>query len=273
MIDKHAKGFGLIELMIAITLGLFLIAGLYTLLGSSQQSYALNRANSSLSNSGQRVTQLLANVLQQSGFINYQRRLQNQIFPAAVLPARAPLSDINWRVEQSVEGGDNLTSSGLLAGSDRLSLRFYGSSINDNDPAQPNNLTADGRMFNCNGDVVGNDTLLTLSLFVNNSGELMCQDSMNNTVVMERNIESLQFRFRRASNQQGFVSADKIGADNWPDVVAVEYALLVAMPSGQGVQALPRTYQLLDTSITTAADRQVRQLLTGSMTLQNQQGE
>ena len=187
--------------------------------------------------------------------------------------ASAPLAAINWAAEQSVEGANNLTASDFLTGSDRLSLRFYGSSIEDNDPGQPKNDATDGRMFNCNGAAIDNTTLLTLSLYVNSDGELICQDNMSDPVVMARNIESLQFRYRRASNLQGFVTADQIGAGNWPDVVAVEYALLAAMPSGQGVAALARTYQLLDVTLETAADRQVRQLVTGSIMLQNQPGE
>ena len=92
---------------------------------------------------------------------------------------------------------------------------------------------------------------------------------MGNSVVMDRNIESLQFRFRRSGNDEPFVTADNVGAANWASIVAVEFSVLASMPSGQRVEATARDYQLLDKSIDTAADRNLRQVLNGSITLRN----
>lgn len=259
MMQNRVRGFGLVEIMIAIVLGLFLVMGLYTMLSSSQQSYALGRANSSLSNSGQRVNQLIWNQLHQAGFVNYQRRLLNQPLPAAN----------GWLKNQSVSGDNDLNTAGVMADTDRLRIRFRGSSVGDNDPAQSAVTTADGRMVNCNGTAIGNTQLLTVTLFVNTSNELICEDSMGNSVVMDRNIESLQFRFRRSGNDEPFVTADNVGAANWASIVAVEFSVLASMPSGQRVEATARDYQLLDKSIDTAADRNLRQVLNGSITLRN----
>ena len=254
-----ARGFGLVEIMIAIVLGLFLLVGLYTMLSSSQQSYALGRANSNLGGSGQRVTQLVWNQLHQAGFINYQRRLLNLPLPAAGV----------WAKNQSVRGENDLAVGGVMANTDRITLRFWGSSIGDNDPTQAAYTTTDGRMFSCNGTPVANTQLVAISLFVNGNGELICQDNIGPAIVMERNIESLQFRYRLSGPHDTFVTANTIAAADWPNVVAVEFSLLVAMPSGQGVQALARNYQLLDKQIAAAADRNIRRVLNGSITIKN----
>ena len=78
MRSHNQNGFTLIELMIGIVLALFIVGGLYTMLGSSQLSYALTRANNALNGSGQRVTQLIWNHLHQAGYINYQRQIISQ---------------------------------------------------------------------------------------------------------------------------------------------------------------------------------------------------
>lgn len=266
MIRQQSRGFTLVELMIGIVLALFIVGGLYTMLGSSQLSYALTRANNSLNGSGQRVTQLIWNHLHQAGYVNYQRQIMRWQLPAG----GTSLSASKWTQGQSLFAENNITGvSGLLSNSDRLTLRFWGSSISDNDPAQPNNQGTDGRMFDCNGGFVTNQDLVQITLYVNSSGDLICQDNRNHSLVMERNIASLQFRFRRAGTNQQFVTANVLTAATWPTVEAIEFGVLTTQASGQGVKAKARSYQILEQSVNAAADNLIRQSLTGSITLKN----
>lgn len=266
MIRQNNKGFTLIELMIGIVLALFIVGGLYTMLGSSQLSYALTRANNVLNGSGQRVTQLIWNHLHQAGYINYQRQILQRKLPAG----GTSLGVNNWTEGQSLFAENNITSvTGLQDNSDRLTIRFWGSSISDNDPAQLTNQATDGRMFDCNGEAISNQNLVQITLYVNSSGDLICQDNRNHTVVMERNIASLQFRFRLAGTNQQFVTANVLTAATWPTVEAIEFGVLTTQASGQGVKATAKTYQILEQSVATAADNIIRQSLTGSITLKN----
>ena len=266
MIQGQSKGFTLVELMIGIVLALFIVGGLYTMLGSSQLSYALSRANNALNGSGQRVTQLIWNHLHQAGYINYQRQILQRKLPAG----GTSLSASKWAEGQSLFAENNISAvAGILDNTDRLTLRFWGSSISDNDPAQLANQATDGRMFDCNGAFVTNQDLVQITLFVNSSGDLICQDNRNHTVVMERNIASLQFRFRRAGTNQQFVTANELTAATWPTVEAIEFGVLTTQASGQGVKATARSYQILEQRVNTAADNLIRQSLTGSITLKN----
>jgi prepilin-type N-terminal cleavage/methylation domain-containing protein len=266
MIRQQSKGFTLVELMICIVLALFIVGGLYTMLGSSQLSYALTRANNALNGSGQRVTQLIWNHLHQAGYVNYQRQIMQWTLPAG----GTSLGANNWTKGQSLFAENNITGvTGLLDNSDRLTLRFWGSSISDNDPAQLANQATDSRMFDCNGEAVSNQNLVQITLYVNSSGDLICQDNRNHTVVMERNIASLQFRFRRAGTNQQFVTANVLTAATWPTVAAIEFGVLTTQASGQGVKATARSYQILEQNVNAAADNLIRQSLTGSITLKN----
>jgi len=266
MIRQQSKGFTLVELVICIVLALFIVGGLYTMLGSSQLSYALTRANNALNGSGQRVTQLIWNHLHQAGYVNYQRQIMEWTLPAG----GASLGANNWTQGQSLFAENNITGvTGLQENSDRLTLRFWGSSISDNDPGQLNNQTTDGRMFDCIGEPVSNQNLVQITLYVNSSGDLICQDNRNHTVVIERNIASLQFRFRRAGTNQQFVTANVLTAATWPTVAAIEFGVLTTQASGQGVKATARSYQILEQNVNAAADNLIRQPLTGSITLKN----
>ena len=263
---RNQNGFTLIELMIGIVLALFIVGGLYTMLGSSQLSYALSRANNALNGSGQRVTQLIWNHLHQAGYVNYQRQIMRRQLPTG----GTSLGSNIWAEGQSLFAENNVTGvTGVMANTDRLTLRFWGSSISDNDPAQPTNQATDNRMFDCNGEPVSNQDLVQLTLYVSSAGELICKDNRSHTVVMERNIESLQFRFRRSGTNQQFVTANTLTAAMWPSVDAIEFGVLTTQASGQGVKATAKTYQILEQSVDAAADKLIRQSLTGSITLKN----
>ncbi|MCD8548146.1 MAG: PilW family protein [Aeromonadaceae bacterium] len=255
--------------MVAIAIGLFIIAGLYSMLSSSQQTYALSQANGQLTEAGRRVNRLLQNTLAQAGFINYQRlRLQNSL-PVATVASPT----VSWALGQSVEGSNDLTSTGTaLAGTDVLLMRFYGSSIEDNDSNAPS-ITADdpdGFLFDCSGNAMNNQKLVTLSLYVSPTKQLICADDQGNTQVLASGIESLQFRFLPDTSGASFVTADNI--TNWSGVMAVEYAFLASAASGQGIQSASQSYQLLDKSVTAGGDRLLRQVFSGNITLHNQGG-
>jgi len=258
---KQAQGFGLVELMVAIAIGLFIIAGLYSMLSSSQQTYALSQANGQLTESGRRVNRLLQNTLAQAGFINYQRLRLNHSLPVATVASPS----VSWTLGQSVSGSNDLASSGTaLAGTDVLLMRFYGSSIKDNDSNAASSTAdkPDGFLFDCSGNAMNNQKLVTLSLYVSPTKQLICADDQGNTQVLANDIESLQFRFLPDTTGASFVTADNI--TNWSGVMAVEYAFLASAASGQGIQSASQSYQLLDKSVTAGGDRLLRQVFSGN---------
>lgn len=256
---NRRQGFGLVEIMVAIVIALVLTLGLVSMLVSSQQGYALGRASHRLSDGNQRVVQLMQNLLLQTGYVNYQRRVLANDLPAAN----------GWLRGQGLRGEDGLTASGLLSGSDRLSLRFYGASVADNDPTKPNNMASDGRMSDCSGNPVSQQQLITLQLYVDASGQLICADNVNAPVVMARNIQSFQLRYLTNATGATFQPASALASTDWTAVTAVEFAMLAALPSGQSVAAQSKTWQVLDQSVTTATDRLMRQVLAGSVTVRN----
>lgn len=64
---KNARGFTLIELMIAMVLGLVLIGGVISVLLSNQQTYRTNNALSQLQDNARTAFELLARDIRQAG--------------------------------------------------------------------------------------------------------------------------------------------------------------------------------------------------------------
>lgn len=257
---RQQQGFGLVEIMVAIVLALLLTLGLVTMLVSSQQGYAIGRASHRLSDGGQRVVQLMQNLLLQSGYVNYQRRILSTGLPVAT----------DWLAGQGIKGDDALAGSGFLAGSDRLTVRYFGASVADSDPKQPTDTTGDGRMTDCRGNSVSREQLVVLQLYVNSSGQLICADNVDTApVVMAEHIQSFQLRYLTSAAGATFQPASAISGSAWKNVIAVEFAMLAAYPSGQQVPAQSRQWQLLDQTVNTPADRLMRQVLAGSVSLRN----
>lgn len=256
---KRLGGFGLVEIMVAIVVALMLTLGLVSMLVTSQQGYAIGRASHRLSDGGQRVVQLMQNLLLQAGYVNYQRRTLDTGLPAGG----------SWLAGQGLLGDDGLAGSGFLAGSDRLTVRFYGASVADNDPSRPTATQSDGRLTDCSGNTVSRLQLVILQLYVDSSGQLICADNLNSPVVMAQNIQSLQLRYLTSTTGATFQPASSITGSAWKNVIAVEFAMLAANPSGQQVAAKARQWQVLDQQVNSPADRMMRQLLAGSVSLRN----
>lgn len=258
---KLAAGFGLIELMICIVLSLFIAAGLYSMLVSSQQSYAMTSAHGSLNSSTLRVNQLLQNYLNEAGFVNFNRHTKLMTMAASG----------SWASGQAVFGEDNLVGdSTAMNNTDRLSFRFYGSSIGDNNPTDSSNTDTDQRMFDCGGHFLTNQDLVQISLYVDPDGNLTCADSNNNKTVLLSGVENLQFRYRMSGASQQFQSASNISsASGWGTVTAVEYGVLISENSGQNIQSPSGSLTLLNETVQTPADAKVRQPILGCVALKN----
>ncbi|RMD78759.1 MAG: prepilin-type N-terminal cleavage/methylation domain-containing protein [Gammaproteobacteria bacterium] len=80
------RGFGLVELMVAVTLGLLLLAGVVQVFASSRQAYRLQQAQDRLQENGRTALQVLARDIRMAGFWGCHgdaSQLTNNLDPAA----------------------------------------------------------------------------------------------------------------------------------------------------------------------------------------------
>lgn len=114
MLNKSQSGFGMVETLIAMAIGLFLIAGLDTVFISVRQSFLDQKSLADLQNNEIQATNILGNVIQIAGYYpTPQVTTQNAAFPAAL---QALPFAINYASGQSVFGGS-------VGGVDAIAIR------------------------------------------------------------------------------------------------------------------------------------------------------
>ncbi|WP_038087825.1 prepilin-type N-terminal cleavage/methylation domain-containing protein [Acidihalobacter prosperus] len=81
---RHQAGLGLVELMVAMVLSLFLLAGIVTVFVSTKQTYAEQQAMAALQENQRFAGSMLGNVIQQGGYFPYSSTIPTNLiaFPA-----------------------------------------------------------------------------------------------------------------------------------------------------------------------------------------------
>ena len=97
---KRQAGLSLVELMIAITLSLLLIAGVLQIFLSSKQTYATNNALSRVQESGRFAMDFLTQDIRNTG---YKGQCLGQ-------PLTHGTIDILWRLDNPIEGWNNISN-------------------------------------------------------------------------------------------------------------------------------------------------------------------
>lgn len=244
-----ARGFSLVELMIALTLGLLLTMGLYSMLSSQRLTYQMSQLNGSITERSQRDNSFIRAMVNQAGYMDYDS-MQSSILGTSPFVASG-----NWSQGQFIRAENNVSTSGIKGGTDLLQMRFIG----------------DGALiFNCAGGVIAAHTLWSISLYINSSSQLICSDNNGNTV-LDENVETLQLLFSSTSTPSSLLRADQVtAASAWLTVNRLSYGLLLAERNVPSTSALnTQSYQILDQQINSANDSQLRQPITESLLLRN----
>ena len=104
---RDAGGFSLVELMVAMTLGLLLVAGLITLMANTRKSYEVQDYTAEMQENARFANYILNRELRAAGYYGCSNRLTNSI-PSVLGGAVGPLSGKN----------------GVGAAADELTVRF-----------------------------------------------------------------------------------------------------------------------------------------------------
>lgn len=258
------QGFGLIEVLIAMTLGLLLLGGVgYLFMGSKQMSVAQTdaiRMNESVRN----AMDVMGRALRQA---NYKLRVEEDL-------ADAPLD--------GVDGG----GTGVAALSDILVVRHDPNRLTPApgvpDPLQGSESNCEGAVITSNNPVdpsngaTGVNENLVIYQFRVVSGRLMCfaNDSTGSVpsagVVIAENIENLQVSYGIGTGQETIVNyIDQPTPAQFLQVGAVRVTLLVRGPSSKGVVGGAQTLNFNGATLT-VTDGHLRSVVTTTFTVRNQ---
>lgn len=267
-VKQHCqRGLSLIELMIAMTLGVILLSGIIQVFLSSKQSYGLVMGQSQVLDNGRLAQHFIADAIRKSGYWSdgWNRRYGSDIGLSS--GGYAGVFDAS----QYLWGRDNdATDASVVDGSDQLFLRYNG----DDDDSVANcigqsivasQLAIERYYLRAPGAGEGEASLVCETIVLNidqASGDIVgSATSVLRTQPLISGIESMQFLFGERDGaglrRQYRTASDVV---DWRLVEDVRVAMLVASAEGAKTAASSEDYQLLDQTITSANDRRVRRV-------------
>lgn len=206
---RGQQGFTLIELMIALVLGLIVIGGIGAVFLSSNRTYQTTQSLSRTQESARFAVQYISRELQVAGYV---AGFESGIVGESVLyPGNANFT----KVGQVVVG--NRVSTDSLAGSDSIEIRYGGSS---SDP-----------ITDCLGNDLATAQFVTVRLYVNNDNELVCSVNGLNAEPLVEGIANMSIEYGvNDPSVAGFLTSASfapVGARSWVDVVSAKVTLAV----------------------------------------------
>ena len=235
---KKSKGFSLVELMVAMLLGLLITGAALQLFLANQQSFALQQTLSRVQEDGQLFVRYLREDLRRAGL---------------EMDAVTALTD---------EKGIRFATVGTVPGSangndyDRLTLAYHG-------------------MSDCEGSAVTILSEVVNTYFVNNDGKLICKGNLTggNGVVLLDGVEAFELLYGIDENQDGYANVSRyVEAGNQGSfpVVAVRFSLLLkeesnSLPQSDG----SRKFYVLTKTVSEPEDRSIRRIFMSTVKMRN----
>lgn len=256
------KGLSLVELLIAMALGLILTLGVVQIFISSKQTYTVVTSQSQAQENGRIVKHFLGQALRHAGYWD------DPTVPRH-FPTHGSFSD-----DEVIRATDNDASEpAVLDNTDTLTIRFNGS--------------ADGTLSNCLGSVPEPDEFAVDRYYIGQPGGstlvsgLICESRLiaaDGTETMSTQplivgIENLQIELGLGDQAQvlRYVKPDLV--TDWREVKSVRYAVLATSNQDSAGARNTLTYTLLgDESATAPGDRRMRQVQRETVYLRNFRG-
>ena len=223
------RGFTLVELMVALFIGLFLVAGMVSVLQGTSHTSTNQMALAQLQNNERIAMTLMTDVIQQAGYYpDVQSSSLESAFPTAPALPAAPAPAFT-EPGQFIVGQTGATTFG-----DSITVRYQ----------------TDGTVLNCLGSSDSPSVPHEYTFSVNASGQLVCSVDSNSPVPLIGNVHNIQVLYGidavstteySSSPVNAYVSASDMTAVNWTNVHSVKVVFTFTNPlAGQpGQGAVP----------------------------------
>jgi type IV pilus assembly protein PilW len=256
---RRERGLGLVEVLVAMAIGLVLLAGVgYLLLGSKKMNSTQDDA-SRMQESGRNAMEILGRAIRQAGY--------------------------QLDVDQDLSGnpmiGTDYGGSGPTAQADTLTVRHDPAWISDSSNPKK------GQETNCEGAQVTSDNVVNTTTgarpantrlveyaFSVAGGRLLCKADASNPAVggsvVADNIENMQIVYGIGNGSETILSYTATPSPtDWAHVTAVRVSLLVRGPTANLTPGNSQTYTYNGATVT-ATDGYLRQVYTSTFTVRNQ---
>lgn len=269
--NKKQHGLTLIELMLAMVIGLVLIGGLMTVYLGSKKSYTVRDQVSLMEENARAALNALTRHIEHAGYASDSGMLvTNYIIPTSVTPTSGVCSNGDLNISNAAVLQD---TSDAVAG-DTIGVGFYSDTRVLSDCTETN-LPAECRVDQAPDRSA---TMIYNTFMVGDDGDniptLYCGGSLNFArQPLAQGVENIQFRYGVDTDNDGavnqYMNATDIEANAmWERILSVQVAILVRSLNPVFADNETRTYQLLDVS-QTKNDRYKRTVYTTTVRLRN----
>jgi type IV pilus assembly protein PilW len=258
MITSSQAGLTLVELMISIALGLFVVMATTALLLSTKSGYVTQDEGARVQDTGRYAMEIITRAVRQAAFENWDSA-EAPIVTTAAMSANIAGLDAR-RLNRDSDGiASSLTDS--VNGSDVLAVGFFGAG---------NGKQGDGTIVNCAGfgipaatsaadaDAARGWSIFYVAKATSGVPELYCKYKSKNgkptSDAIASGVESFQVLYGVDTDQDGlpnrFLNATEInasGATNWKNVVVIKVALLLRGSQNSRSDAPTDKYDLFGT--------------------------
>lgn len=240
------RGFTLVELLVALTIGLLLTIVIAQLFLGSRQSYATTDDLSRMQENMRYAQQLLARTIHMAGFKSAPNSITLNVFSGA-----------NALIA-GVDGG------GITP--DSVTVRFQGSGDGTGTP--------DGSVVDCHGNRIDAGVIATNAFTVapgaNGANALFCNNGVNNWEIVP-DVENMQILY--GEDTDGDLTVDRYvtatNVTNMNNVVNVRIALLLRTANLTNVVPDVKVYNLNGTPVGPFNDLRMRRVLVSTLNLRN----
>ena len=238
---KKQSGFTLVELMVASTVGLILVAIIAQIYIGSKQTYRTQDDLSRLQEEGRYAMELINRSLRLAGYRADFTQTYASLFPAAT---------------EAIGGLEGATATI----SDTLIVRHYGSGVTG---------TPDNSIRDCAGTGVDGTTRAQMTFSVA-GGALVCQRDANPAVTLINNVNDLQVLYGVDTTGDGAIDqyVTAAPAPAWDNVLAVRLCLEMQTVNNN-VTPAAQTYTNCNGDPIIASDRRFRRTFSTTIALRN----
>jgi type IV pilus assembly protein PilW len=251
----HARGFTLVELMIAIAIGLFLTVVIAQLFVNSRTAYNTTDEVSRMQENMRFAYQLLTRTVHLTGYRaapNSHAVGEFGLFTGGAIAIDGTNDDVN--------------------GSDTFTVRYQGSGT-----------PADGTIVDCTGTEIRGDEIVTNVFAIRQAPNgrlgLFCDRSIVGVGAVTQievvpDVQAMHVLYGEDTDSPTDAAADRFvpraGVGNADNVVAIRIALLFQTATAANRDVMDtRTYQLNDVAVGPFNDTRVRRLVTWNINLRN----
>ena len=268
------KGFSLIELLIAMGLGLFMLAGIIQVTVGSRQSFDVIRAQSIIQESGRFSMSFIGRSSRAAGYLNPGdiTTMNGDDYAADLVNLVA--SNAYWLGQNGFDEGAIVvgadSTDATLTDADTTLDSFTFRMEGDGDATRP--------LLDCAGVAIdGTPGIFTrMTFYIDTNDQLRCDVAGASSVVLVSGVEDMQVLYgvgnaSTPNRATRYLTATQMTSADWPYVVAMQIGLMT-LSDNTPLDRMGRDYILLDKDIdsTATADGRARQVFTQTIAIRSQ---